>query len=213
MPVGGGPGTLTKAEALGKDGLPHLNHVICGRCCPFPFLHVIHGVVAGACGIEEHAGLDGKGRRAVPSACLITEIPVCDVCDGVLRGLVKSHPPVKVELVQVVVDKLNDVLHNFVVAGLTGKSGLGVYDGNAAVHLQKLSVVVSLCDVGLGSLPAKVDAVTHVSLGLLSAVDAAVRVIHRAGVPVQGQELFPVLGVIQEEMRRADALIVVGVLV
>ena len=112
-----------------------------------------------------------------------------------------------------VVDKLHDMVHNLVVGGLAGHSGFGVYERNAAVHLDELTIIVSFGNVGFGPLPCKVDAVSLVGLGLLRAVDGAIRVVNRAGVPVQRQEVFSVLGVIQEEVRRAYALVVVYVLV
>ena len=139
-----------EAEALVEDVLANLDHVVCGLGCIFPLLGITVGVISGAGGIEQHAGLDGKGRSLVETADLVAEVPVVNVGDGIVGCLVESHPPVEVDLVGILVDEADYVVHDLVVGSLADDAVALADDGHCAVHFQKLTVVVGLRNCGFG---------------------------------------------------------------
>ena len=139
-----------EAKALVEDVLADLDHVVCGLGGVFPLLGITVWVISGAGGIEQHAGLDGKGRSLVETADLVAEVPVVNVGDGIVGCLVESHPPVEVDLVGILVDEADYVVHDLVVGSLADEAVALADDGHCAVHLQKLTVVVGLRNCGFG---------------------------------------------------------------
>ena len=104
------------------------------------------------------------------------------------------------------------MLHHFIVCGLFHETFRGFeafHDRNSPVHLDKFRVIISLCYPGFGPLPAQVYGVACVGAGIVGIVYGTVCIVNPGSIPVQGQEILPVLRIVDEEMRGSDALVIV----